>query len=111
MAVKKTFLDANPALQFISAAQPEPQEPIRTPAAEFTLDEPAEIPAKKEPEQNEAPAYRLVRSYSETKSRRVQLLLRPSLFRRLYAMAEAERTSVNDLVHSLLDDAVESMNA
>lgn len=43
--------------------------------------------------------------YIETKTRRVQLLMQPSLFAWLKEQAGAEKTSVNDLIHSILETA------
>lgn len=80
---KKTFKDSigNPALQFISA-------PV------------AESPAK-------APAgYKANPQYVETKSKRVQLLVKPSTVEKLRARATAEGRSLNDLINSILEENV-----
>jgi len=45
--------------------------------------------------------------YVETKSRRLQLLLQPSLYEKIKAKADEESVSVNALVHSLLKEALE----
>ena len=84
---KKSFKD-NPALQFISATEEEPQE--QTP----------QQPAEKAPE-----GYKLNPFYVETKSRRLQLVLQPSLYDRIKARAKASGLSVNEYVHQLLDEA------
>jgi hypothetical protein len=42
-------------------------------------------------------------AYIETKSRRVQLLLQPTLHKRLTVMAKSERKSFNEYVHSILE--------
>ena len=93
---KKTFKDSiNPAMSFIS------QESIDS-AGEEQLNtmEPARLPAK-------APAgYKLNPQYIETKSERLQLLIQPSLKARLKERASKEGTSVNDLVHNILQDAL-----
>lgn len=44
--------------------------------------------------------------YPETKSKRVQLLMKPSLHAQLKKLAAKRKTSLNDLVHSILDDAL-----
>ena len=44
--------------------------------------------------------------YVETKSRRMQLLVRPSLYEAIKARATTEGTSVNELVHSILEAAI-----
>lgn len=41
---------------------------------------------------------------SETKSKRVQLLIRPSLYAKLKAGADRERRSLNDYVNIILED-------
>lgn len=42
----------------------------------------------------------------ETKSRRLQLLIRPSLHAKLKARAAKEGKSLNELINELLDDCV-----
>ena len=44
--------------------------------------------------------------YIETKCRRLQLLLQPSLYERVKAKADANKTSVNEFIHSVLEEAV-----
>lgn len=84
--VKKTFKD-NPALQFIST--PEEAE-----IKEIT----PEIPPKT-PE-----GYKLNPLYIETKSRRLQLLMQPSLHAKLKDMAKEKGMSVNELIHTALEE-------
>ena len=90
---KKSFKD-NPALHFItppaparpapSAAEPsEAKKPVPTPAAE--------PPLKPNP------------LYVETKSKRVQLLMQPSLHARLKELAAGRNQSLNDLIHTILE--------
>lgn len=83
---KKSFKD-NPALQFISAAD-EQEGPQATPTT-------AKAPA----------GYKVNPLYVETKSRRLQLVLQPSLFERVKARATASGLSVNEYIHQLLDEA------
>lgn len=45
---------------------------------------------------------------AETKSRRVQLLMQPSLHERLKAAATAQGTSFNDYVHKVLEKSLEN---
>lgn len=82
---KKTFKD-NPALQFISTAEEEEQEAPTT--------------AAKAPE-----GYKLNPLYVETKTRRLQLVLQPSLFDRVKKEAKKSGLSVNEYVHRILDEA------
>ena len=86
---KKTFKD-NPALQFISTADEETEEREQTVEA---------VPAKA-PE-----GYKLNPLYVETKSRRLQLVLQPSLYDRVKARAKASGLSVNEYCHQILDEA------
>jgi len=82
---KKTFIDKdNPALQFISAAAK--QEPS---------EKPGEVPD----------GYKLNPLYVETKSRRLQLVMQPSLFERVKAGAKASGLSINEYVHQILSEA------
>lgn len=92
MAGKKSFTaQQNPALTFISA-QPETQP---------REEEPAHIKTTDAPE-----GYKTNPLFVETKSRRMQLLVQPSLYDAIKARATAEGQSVNELVHSILEAAV-----
>lgn len=84
---KKNFKD-NPALQFIST----PAEDRQAPAA------PTAPP----------PGFKIV--YEETKSRRLQLLLQPSLYRKIREAAEAAGISVNEYCHQALEIATRKEN-
>ena len=50
--------------------------------------------------------YKVNPLYIETKSKRLQLLVQPSLLDKLKGKAKAEGRSVNDLVHSILEEAL-----
>lgn len=82
---KKSFKD-NPALQFISSTE----------AEEPTTAESSERPPK---------GYKLNPMYVETKSRRLQLILQPSLYNRVKEQAKAMGLSVNEYCHQILDEA------
>lgn len=94
---KKSFTEAiqqkkvvNPTLQFISQSEPEerpPEEPVK------------EKPA---PRPRSSTQRRALPQYEETKSRRLQLLITPSLQEALRIRAEAEHTSVNELINRIL---------
>ena len=94
MAKKKSFID-NPALQFISTAEPEEtrQEERELPASQAK-------PAEKPPE-----GYKLNPLYVETKSRRLQLVMQPSLYERVKKRATNSGLSVNEYIHQILDEA------
>lgn len=77
---KKTFKE-NPALQFISAPSEEPEIRPITPPEGF----------KRNPE------------YVEVKTRRVQLVLQPSLYARVKQKAKQSDLSVNEFISQVLD--------
>lgn len=89
---KKTFKeDINPAELFISK-----------PTAPATVAEP-----ERETAQATAPeGYKVNPLYIETKSKRLQLLVQPSLVTKLKAKAQREGRSVNDIVHTILEEAL-----
>lgn len=82
---KKSFKD-NPALQFISAAQPEEPAPAR--------------PVESPPE-----GYKANPLYVEKKTRRLQLVLQPSLYERVKRQAQARGISLNEYVCQALEKA------
>lgn len=90
MAQKKSFkADLNPAMQFIS-----------TPAEEIAERETA-------PRTEDAPeGYKVNPLYIEKRSKRLQLLVQPSLYDKIKAQADTEGCSVNDFIHRVLEDAV-----
>ena len=80
---KKSFIDnINPAMNFISQKK---------------IDE-----YQKESEQSKSVHI----DQFETKSKRLQLLIQPSLHEKLKAKANQEKTSVNDLVNQILKESV-----
>jgi predicted HicB family RNase H-like nuclease len=85
---KKTFKDEfNPALQFIST---QTDEEIQEQESQIIS---AAVPMKRNP------------LYIETKSKRIQLLIQPSLHGKLKDMALEKETSLNDLIHTILEKA------
>lgn len=90
MPQKKTFTNSlNPAMQFIST-------PAATEAAEPK--QPAAAPS--------VPAgYKPNPLYIETKSRRVQLVIQPSLYTKIKHRADSEGESVNEIIHTILEKA------
>ena len=94
MAKKKSFIGENPALQFISTAETETQPEEREP-----------MPAQPKPSQKPPKGYKLNPLYVETKSRRLQLVLQPSLYDKVKAGAAAAGLSVNEDVHQILENA------
>jgi len=80
MSRKNFKNEINPALQFISGSANEAQEE-------------KDVSIKRNP------------MYIETKSKRFQLLLQPSLHSSLKVMADQKETSLNDLIHTILEQA------
>ncbi len=61
-----------------------------------------------QPERGPAPqGYRVNYAFIETKSKRVQLLMQPSLHKRLKEAADAQGISFNEFVHRTLEQALE----
>lgn len=116
---KKTFVDAiNPAMQFITPTDAEDAAPaaeVQTPKAKS-----AAAPSGKKPRGKAKPSgstnkvkttdapegYKANPAFVETKSRRLQLLMQPSLHDRIKARAAAEGLSVNEFVHKTLENAL-----
>lgn len=86
---KKPDYTKSPALNFLTAKEPE---------------QPAEIQsADKAPEgMRMNPAY--IEKYIEKRTRRVQIIMQPSLYEKAKAKAEALDKSFNDYIHELLEN-------
>lgn len=98
---KKSFKD-NPALQFISSTEP---ELIKSAELEEKPQEKSEVKPQPRPIEKPPKGYKLNPIYVETKSRRLQLVLQPSLYDRVKAKATAAGLSVNEYIHQVLDNA------
>ncbi len=102
---KKTFtaqLDSaqfNPAMQFISAA-PQQKEEDRRPRR------PSTAPAAGERAPEPPDGFRMNPMYIEKKTRRLQLLLKPSVYDAIRERADREGVSVNELTGSILETAM-----
>ena len=99
----------NPALMFIS--QPEPQTAPETKRATRKTTRKAEdsslqAPADRAITTGAATSGRPVPPRKEYKSRRLQLLIQPSLYEEIRDRAEAEGLSVNEEIHNLLRQAL-----
>lgn len=79
----------NPAMQFISTPAEDKAERTERPAT------------------GEAPeGYKVNPLYIEKKSKRLQLLIQPSLYDKLKGKADREGSSVNDTLHRILEEAL-----
>ena len=102
---KKSFTDANPAMAFISTAHED--------AEDFALTQPTkeELEAKLSPEPlnkvSKGVPMKKNPEYVETKSKRVQMLMQPSLYNSIKEEAEKEGISVNEMMHTILKNHVE----
>lgn len=96
---KKTFKD-NPALQFIS-----------TPAEKENQSAPLEQGERIQKVSTSTPVpagYKLNPLFVETKTKRLQLVLQPSLYERVKAKATAKGISVNEFIHRTLNEVIKS---
>jgi predicted HicB family RNase H-like nuclease len=95
---KKTFQNEfNPALQFISTLPDKKDEKKQEPEIQEIETTPAPVPKKRNP------------LYIETKSKRIQILMQPSLHNKLKTIATQKETSLNDLIHTILEQSVQKI--
>ena len=94
---KKSFADANPAMAFISTAENTEDFALSQPTKEDleAKENSSSVPMKRNPE------------YIETKSKRVQMLMQPSLYDAIKKEAKAKNISVNEMMHEILKNHVE----
>ena len=96
---KKSFTDANPAMAFISTAKDKEDFALTQPIEEeLEAKESNGVPMKKNPE------------FIETKSKRVQMLMQPSLHIALKQVAAKQGISVNEAMHEILKQYVDDLN-
>ena len=92
---RKSFKTGNTALDILEAEQ------------EREIVDPATEPAEQEQEQKQQLAFVYRKEQAELKTKRVQLVFKPSLYEKLKAVAKANNTSVNDYVHQLLENVLQ----
>jgi len=83
---KQEIGQLNPAMRFIDVPAPMEQ------SAEH-----------RQPQNAPPEGYKLNPLYIETKSRRLQILIRPSLYERIKTRADLAKESVNEVINSILD--------
>ena len=88
---KKNFKENNPALAFISVAD-EQQE------------------SKDSVSQKIPDGYKLNPDYVETKSKRVQLLVKPSMFETAKKYSQSKGISMNELIATALEEYLKNHN-
>jgi len=91
---KKTFVKDNPALQLLENEQTQA----------VATQQPAEEATQVEEQQQLNFIYK--KEAQELKTKRVQLVFKPSLYEKLKATAKANNTSVNDYVSQLLENVL-----
>lgn len=89
---KKSFIDTNPAMAYITP-----------------LVEEGQIIQEIEPQKTAVPS-RSVSKVKETKNRRVSMLMTPSLHVRLEILAHMQRISLNELVSRVMGEYAASKN-
>ena len=110
MSRKKSFKpNIHPAMQFISAPQKAPGANENSPDANTPSGAPNDQLRPNGPHYTDQPSQpsQTNSNFPETKSKRLQLLLQPSLFEKLKQKAYAQGRSVNSLVHEILKEAME----
>jgi predicted HicB family RNase H-like nuclease len=86
-------IKSNPASSYLT----QPEQPQEQAAATATQPEPQEKPQG---------SYAEFRRTRETRSQRMQIVLTPTLTARVKTMAKSYSYSVNDLINTLLEEAV-----
>jgi hypothetical protein len=94
---KKSFKDSNPAFQFISVAVQE-EEVVDTHNTQDT--------SNIYNTENMSSPSNTSRLKNERKSKRLNLLLQPSVMEKVEKIATMKRTSVNDLINTLLKELI-----
>lgn len=106
MFTKKSFSHANPAMSFISSATVEKEQSEEQDANTEIISQDSlslrtqqknefDVPMKRNPE------------FIEVKSKRMQLLMQPSLHAAIKKLADSEDISVNEKIHSILKGYIE----
>lgn len=105
---KKSFMPENPALQFIAA-----QEEITQTDNKHPIQATDQIISSAENGPQSSHARQLLSSIksasSEGRSRRVQLLMRPSVHKKLQELAKNSNVSVNEMLNSIIEDFLSNL--
>lgn len=109
MTTKDKFKDLNPAMQLIKKAQgaqdsaAAPADMAQVPPVEVNAKEP---PVSKGQRPTPPEGYKVNPMFIETKTKRLQLLMQPSLYDDIKTAADTAGVSVNEMVHILLKEAM-----
>lgn len=93
---KKSFKTENPALQFLSTESEETENQGNQELA----------PSRAELETQAPEGHKINPAYIETKSKRIQSLIQPSVYEAIKALAKEKGTSVNELVNEALREYI-----
>lgn len=116
---KKAFNRNNPAEDIIASARAEEQQEINR-QKEEPIQEERELDAQQPSQQTEEPikrtytrsevpkGYKLNPAFIEVKSKRVQILLQPSVLDAIKAMAKEEKLSQNEIINRAIYAYLES---
>ena len=88
---------SNPLGNFISS------EPVEAPDVQFVVEKQKPSTETSEPVQAGKIGFQYSNEKKEIKSKRIQLVLTPSMYQKLKHRAKAEKASVNDFICQLLD--------
>ena len=100
--MKKNFKDTNPALSYISSPQNNLEnKSILEPTPTKEITEHLHIDMQRYTE-----AYTKQQISRETKSRRLQILIRPGLYQAIARLAAERGISINETIHSLLESSL-----
>ena len=88
---------SNPLGNFISS------EPVEAPDVQFLVEKQKPSTETSEPVQAGKIGFQYSNEKKEIKSKRIQLVLTPSMYQKLKHRAKAEKASVNDFICQLLD--------
>jgi len=97
---KKSFRD-NPALQFMSRAEEGKKEERQEETRREEIRDIREVKAATD-------NFRIVPIAFEAKSKRFNMLIRPSVYASLKEMSQNKGTSVNDLINKIVENYIES---
>ncbi len=107
MTTKKNFTQTSPALAYIDI--PEDNDEIAN--DKINLNERKVLPISQQSSQIIVGADIITSKDTETKSKRIQVLLQPSVYDAVKKIATTHNTSVNDTINSLLKASTVSILA
>lgn len=111
MTSKKSFKRSEPALAFISEAEEEKRPPKARPTSKTAKKDAPKLPKSKATTKDgeRAPeGYKLAPQYVELKTKRVQLLVQPSLYEAIKAKASSLGISTNEAISEALRQYTEA---